>query len=117
MDLEPCPICRSVKTKLQQGNDWAFVECRECGTAGPTREDPEEAEVSWNTRAQDPEHATLRARLAKARELNEVLAAAVEWHEHQRVHGVLNMSDGDLEQLYQAHVAAVEVLAKIKGGE
>lgn len=64
--LEPCPICRSVKTKLQQGGDWAFVECRECGTAGPAWEDPEEAEVSWNTRAPDPELATLRAQLAEA---------------------------------------------------
>lgn len=124
--LEPCPICRSVKTKLQQGGDWAFVECRECGTAGPAWEDPEEAEVSWNTRAPDPELATLRAQLAEAVDLLDQIVSefgsTIELY--HRIGPHWTHKDGtevfevssilDREPLINAASATV---AKIKGGE
>ena len=68
MDLKPCPICRSARIKLQEGDDWVYAECLDCGTDGPVDEDPDKAKALWNTRAPDPELATLRAQLAEAQE-------------------------------------------------
>jgi hypothetical protein len=52
-ELKPCAWCQSAAIPLVQTgatlSEW-FLECRDCGACGPTRDNREAAIAAWNTR-------------------------------------------------------------------
>lgn len=69
-DLKPCPFCGgpAIYAAAPQGIEWATVRCTNCYASIGARRSEEGAAKDWNTRADAPELAELRAALRKIRE-------------------------------------------------
>ena len=49
--LLPCPFCGADDPVFRGQHDCHYVQCEGCGASGPDCDDPDEAERTWNLRA------------------------------------------------------------------